>query len=96
MEQSPNRNSLDYHYHGNTDHKLEVLGLVTDNEHSYKHCNTAAERRENEQGLFGGTKLNAVLFGDLLVVNANDNGNYRYYRDIRQKYGESEIVLYEF
>ena len=85
MEQSPNRNSLDYHYHGNTDHKLEVLGLVTDNEHRDEHCNAAAESRENEQGLFGSAKLNAVLLGYFLIVNANDNGNDRDYRDVRYK-----------
>ena len=83
MEQRPDDSRLNYHYHGNTDHKLKMLGLVTDNEHGYEHSNAAAQSRENKQALFGGAQFNAIFLGNFLVVNANYDRNYRNDSDIR-------------
>ena len=53
---------LNENYHGNAEHKLNVLCFVTDEKHSCKHSNAAAERRQDKQSLFGYSELNAILF----------------------------------
>ena len=75
MEQGVNERRLDDHYHGNTEHKFYVLCLVSYNLHCNEHCNTSADSREEEKALFGHAELNSVLFGNSLIVYANDNGN---------------------
>jgi hypothetical protein len=81
---------------GNTYHKLCVLGFVTDDQHCDEHCHTAAERGEQKQRFFGRAQLNSIFLGYFLVINANNDRNYRNQRDIRQKYRQNGIVLYKF
>lgn len=77
MEKEEYDARLHDHNERNTDHKLEVLCLMTDEEHSNKHCDRSSERGEEKERFFGCTKLNAVLFRDLLVVDTYYDRNNR-------------------
>ena len=81
MEKQIYRAGLNDNYKRNAEHKFNVLGLVTDNQHCDQHSDAAAKRGEQKQGLFGYAELNSVLFGYLFVVNTND---YRYQRNYCQ------------
>ena len=93
VAKSENDRRLEYHYYGNTDHKLEVLGLMTNDEHCDIHCHASAECREDEKRFFGCTELNAVLLRDLLVVDADYDRDQGHNCDISQKDREDEVVL---
>ena len=61
--------SLEFHpwylqneYNGDSHHKFEVLGLVTDEKHRDIHSDRSSYSREKKQCLLGCAKLNAVLF----------------------------------
>ena len=56
----------------NTDHELEVLGLVPDEKHGQKHCYGSAERGKKEQSRFSRAVFGIMFRGDL-VVNADDD-----------------------
>ena len=86
VEKCEDHRSLDHHNDRNTQHKFEVLGLVTDKKHRQKHSNAAAQRRKNEKPLFGRAQTDAVQFGYLFVVEANDYRNNRNYRNVYDKY----------
>jgi hypothetical protein len=86
MEQKIYDHCLESHDYGNTKHKLDVLGFVANDQHRDEHSNTSAESREEQQRFFGCAKLNAVLLGDLFVVNTYDYRDQRNYRNICQKY----------
>lgn len=96
MEQCKYYRRLNHHNKRNSEHKFYVLGLVAHDEHCDEHSNAAAERGEQEQGLFGGAELNAVLFRDLFIVNADDNRNYRHYGNVCQQNGKNDVIGNEF
>ena len=72
MEKQIDSACLDNHYERNAEHKLDVLGLVANEQHCDKHSDTAAKCREQKQRFFGRAELNSVLLGDLFVVNTYD------------------------
>lgn len=95
MEQKIYDHCLKSHNYGNAKHKLDVLGLVANDQHCDEHGNASAESREEQQRFFGCAKLNSVLFGDLLVVNADDYRDQRNDGNIRQKNRQNEVFLNE-
>ena len=81
MEKQIDHAGLNDNYKRNAEHKFNVLGLVTNNQHCDEHSDTAAKCGEQKQGLFGDAELDPVFLGYLFVVNTND---YRYQRNYCQ------------
>ena len=93
MEEEEYCDRLEHHDHGNSDHELKVLCLMTDEKHCDEHCNTSAECREKKQGLFGCAELYAVLFRDLFIIDADYDRDDRNNQDVSQEDREGDVVF---
>ena len=80
----------------NAKHKFDVLCFVANKQHSQKHRYASAECRQNKNSRLGDPQLNTVELGYFFIVEADDHGNDRDYRNVCDKYRQKEIVLNEF
>ena len=75
MDQRNNEGDLQNEDHGNAHHEGDVLGLVADELHGDEHGQRTAQSREDEQSLLGDAEADVIFLGDLLVVDADDDGD---------------------
>jgi hypothetical protein len=100
--QSYDEGNLENKDHGDTDHEGDVLGLVADDLHGDVHGQGTAHGGPDEQGFFGDAELDVIPLGNLLIVDANDDGDQGNYGNVaeqnepRQRHrhdGNSPVIL---
>ena len=84
MEARIDQRGLEQDDHGNAQHKLGVLGLMTDQQHTEKHRHRAARRRDQKQRALGDPQTDAIQLGKQFIIDADHDGKDRDHTQIKQ------------